>query len=65
MLHKGKTVAFGSPSKVLTVTHIEQVFGISACLMHTPETGAPLLVPLPGQIRQPSGNSPVSPYSDI
>ncbi|MDL4840975.1 ABC transporter ATP-binding protein [Aquibacillus rhizosphaerae] len=45
-LHKGKLVAEGEPSKVITSTLIENIFGLHCTVVEDPISGSPSVVPI-------------------
>ncbi|ANB57882.1 ABC transporter family protein [Anoxybacillus sp. B7M1] len=44
-LHKGRLVAEGEPSKVLTSTLIKEIFGLDCTVIEDPLSGSPMVVP--------------------
>jgi len=45
-LHKGKLIAEGEPSKVITSTLIEDIFGLHCTVITDPVSGSPSVVPI-------------------
>ncbi|UOE77590.1 ABC transporter ATP-binding protein [Parageobacillus thermoglucosidasius] len=44
-LHKGRLVAEGEPSKVITSTLIKEIFGLDCTVIEDPLSGSPMVVP--------------------
>jgi iron complex transport system ATP-binding protein len=44
-LHKGRLVAEGEPSKVITSTLIKEIFGLDCIVIEDPLSGSPMVVP--------------------
>lgn len=44
-LHKGKLVAEGSPSKVITSTVVKEIFGLNCSVIEDPVSGSPMVIP--------------------
>lgn len=58
LLHQGSIVARGAPSRVLTPTLIEAVYGASVGVMLHPVNGLPVVVPIDTRDRLPIATSP-------
>ncbi|SEF53371.1 ABC transporter ATP-binding protein [Bosea lathyri] len=46
LLKAGRVAAAGRPDEVMTVESIDEVFGVTACIMSDPVTGTPMCIPL-------------------
>ncbi len=44
-MRDGRIVAEGTPAEVVTPAVIEDVFGVTASVLHDPETGSPVVIP--------------------
>ncbi|UQZ37494.1 cobalamin/Fe(3+)-siderophore ABC transporter ATP-binding protein [Paenibacillus sp. PK3_47] len=44
-LHKGKLIAEGAPSEVVTSTMVKDIFGLDCAVIEDPVSGSPLVVP--------------------
>ncbi|HWG25192.1 ABC transporter ATP-binding protein [Actinospica sp.] len=50
VLREGAVIAEGAPGDVITAKLVEQAFGLRARIIEDPETGTPLVIPLPTQV---------------
>ncbi|HTJ72436.1 MAG TPA: ABC transporter ATP-binding protein [Actinospica sp.] len=50
VLREGEVIAQGAPTEVVTAGLVEQAFGLRARIIGDPETGTPLVIPLPSKV---------------
>jgi len=50
VLHEGAVLAQGPPEDVITAETVAEAFGLRARIFPDPETGTPLVIPLPSRV---------------